>query len=149
MVARVRPRFTDDLDIALVVPPDRADAFLDLSAKQGFSFGPKDREFFKEAGLLPMQAPSGVRVDVMIADDELLTATVEHASMLDVGGVQVPVASVEDLLLLKLDANRHVDLDDAIAIKDVYESAIDRQYVWTKAAELGLVERLEAIFGPR
>lgn len=147
-VARVRPRFTDDLDLAVTVPKDQLEAFADLAAQQGFSFGPQDRQFFREAGLLPMKSPSGLHVVVMLADDLLLESTVQRATVLDLGGIPLPVATAEDLLLLKLDANRPMDFDDAIAIKDAFGATLDRAHLRRLAVPLGILERVENLLGP-
>ena len=147
-VARVRPRFTDDLDLLLTVPVGERAALLELAAKRGFVFSAEDRTFFNEAGLLPMKSPLGFDVDLMIADDVLLESAVTRATPVEIGGVTVPVVSVEDLLLMKLDANRHVDLDDAIAIKDALGDTLDRAYLVAMARRLDLLGRLESLLGP-
>lgn len=148
-IARVRPRFTDDIDLALTVPKEQSEAFLDLATQRGFSFAKKDREGFLEAGLLSMKSPLGLNFDVLVADDALLESAVRRATPMDFGGVSVPVVTVEDLLLLKLDANRYVDLDDAIAIKDAHGPALDREYLSQRAQALGIVDRLESLLGKR
>ena len=47
------------------------------------------------------------------------------------------VATPEDLLLMKLDANRPVDVDDSIAIKDAYLGRLDLSYLRSQADRLG------------
>ncbi len=59
----------------------------------------------------------------------------------------LPVASVEDLLLLKLEANRPQDIDDILSIKDGCSEALDWAYVRAEAARLSLSEVLELYFG--
>lgn len=65
-----------------------------------------------------------------------------------VGHATVSVATVEDLLLLKLDANRPIDLDDAIAIKDAFEETLDRRYLAEQGDVLDLRRALENLLGP-
>ena len=146
-VARVRPRFTDDIDLLLTVPQEQLEAFLDLAARRGFSFGKEDRQGFLDAGLLSMKSPLGLSFDVLVADDPLLNSAVKRATPLDFGGVSIPVISIEDLLLLKLDANRYLDLDDAIAIKDAHGATLDRAYLAQLAEAVGIVDRLERLLG--
>ncbi|MCC7384635.1 MAG: hypothetical protein IT384_22495 [Deltaproteobacteria bacterium] len=71
-----------------------------------------------------------------------------RASTLDLGGVILSVASVEDLLLLKLEAHRVEDLDDIIAFKDGFQGALDDAYLKTQADRLDLRRRLDQYFGP-
>ena len=57
------------------------------------------------------------------------------------------MATVEDLLLLKLEANRPIDIDDVLAIKDAFSSTLDMAYVRERAADLGVVGQLDLLFG--
>jgi hypothetical protein len=148
-VARVRGRLTEDIDVAVVVPKGREPDFVRLCRSRGFQLGADDERDFLAAGLARMVAPSGTSVDFMVADDALFEAVVARATPVDLGGLSLPVATVEDLLLMKLDANRLLDLDDAIAIKDVHGAQLDRDYLETSARRLGFLERLEGLLGPR
>ena len=67
-----------------------------------------------------------------------------RATPLNLGRCTLPVASVEDLLLMKLEANRPVDLD---AIKDAFADTLDRAYLRAEAARLDVVARLDALLG--
>ena len=60
------------------------------------------------------------------------------------------MATVEDLLVMKLDANRPLDLDDAIAIKDAFAEKLDLAYVRRQADSAGapVRTRFEVMFGP-
>lgn len=148
-VLRVRPRFTDDFDVAVTVPKEATEDFLALARRLGFAFDAAGRRFFHEAGLLPLRSPRGFRVDVMVADDVLLESAVRRATAVALGDVSVTVITPEDLLLLKLDANRHVDMDDALAIKDALLPSLDRDYLEHQARASGLLEPLERLLGKR
>ena len=84
----------------------------------------------------------------MVADDALFAQTVARARPALLGGVAVRVATLEDLLLMKLDAGRPLDLDDAIAIKDAAGTSLDRAYLRDAGARLGLLPALERLLGP-
>jgi hypothetical protein len=148
MVALVRSRLTDDLDIAVVVPSGEHHAFLTLARDRGFSWQRADEAMFIEGGLLRAKTPEGITIDWMIADDLLLTQVVARAQPVEVGGARVMTSTVEDLLLMKLDANRPLDFDDAIAIKDAYGNRLDRGYLREIGARLGLLRQLENLLGP-
>lgn len=148
IVARVHSRFTHDLDIAISLPKGTEAAFLDLTARHGFTFTTADREMFLEGGLLRATSPTGVAVDFMVADDGLYEAAVARATPVEMGNVSLPVATVEDLLLTKLDAGRHRDLDDAISIKDAFGDKLDRKYLSRMGDRFGLRRQLENLLGP-
>lgn len=78
--------------------------------------------------------------------DDISVELLQRANRVHLHGIDLPVATVEDLLLLKLEANRHIDLDDAIAIKDAFGEALDRAYIDRWAKTLGIEDR-EAILG--
>ena len=62
---------------------------------------------------------------------------VTRATVIEVLGTEVRVATPEDLLLMKIEANRPIDLDDAIAIKDAFAGRLDLPYLTTQADRLG------------
>jgi hypothetical protein len=107
-----------------------------------------------EAGLIQLQvtAPGESAgaigsVDVIISDSPFLDLVLSRAQSVELGPVRLNVATLEDLLLLKLDANRPIDLDDAIAIKDAFGKELDRAYLAEQAGLLGLRDRVENLLG--
>ena len=143
--ARVRPRFTDDLDLAVALPEERLEELLAAAARHGFRFEETDREL-AVAGLVRLRSSgaTGPDVDLLLAGDPFLARTIARATPLPLGPCTLPVATLEDLLLMKLEANRPVDLDDALAIKDAAGPALDRAYVAAQAESLGIAERVAA-----
>ncbi len=147
IVARVRPRHTDDVDLVVVVPSGEGQRFLDLAHELGWTDDPAETRLLLEGGLLHLEpAPGAAGVDFIFVDSAFLEEVVARSSAVDLGVVTLPVATTEDLLLLKLEANRPEDIDDILAIKDA--GAIDWGYVRRQAERLGVVDRLELYFGP-
>lgn len=148
MIARVRVRPTRDVDIVLSVDRGRVDDLLRLARAHGFDYedDPASREIF-EAGLVRLAvAPSregGAGADLIFSDGPFLEDVIARATSVDLGPVVMRVATVEDLLLLKLEANRPIDIDDAIAIKDAFDEALDRAYLEKQADALGVRRALE------
>ena len=65
------------------------------------------------ARLLPMvHGPSGVPLDLVIAAPGLDEEFLARAELVDLGDVEVPVISAEDLIALKVLAGRRKDLED-------------------------------------
>lgn len=150
MIARVLPRSTDDIDLVMTLPAESVTAFLDLAARHGFMHDPEETRAAIEGGLLHLFLPpsqeEGLGMDVIIADDVFLERVVARATPVDLGVCTVPVATVEDLLLLKLEANRVEDIDDILSIKDACASTLDMAYVRAEAERLSIVSALDLYF---
>jgi len=151
IVARVRPRLTTDVDVAITVSPDRVDAMLALAARHGFSHDPEETRELVQGGLARLWGPpsrsEGVGLDLLFVDSELLEAVVARASPVLVADATLPVATAEDLLIMKLEANRPEDVDDILAIKDALAADLDFEHVRRHTDLLGITDRLDLYFG--
>ena len=81
-------------------------------------------------------------MDLLFADDDFLQDVIRRATVVSLGDVQFPTATLEDLVLLKLLANRPIDIDDVLAIKDAFIGELDFDYLATQAAAIGVVDAL-------
>ncbi len=147
---RVRPRFTDDLDLVITVPEGSLDDLIAVASTMGFfaEQGELAREL-AEAGLLRLWSSADddrVGVDLIFVDSEQLAETVRRATPVDLGTCRLNVASVEDILILKLEANRPQDIDDIIAIKDAHGESLDMAYVLDRCERLDLLDVLGSYF---
>jgi hypothetical protein len=151
MVLRIRARPTRDIDLVLAVEPGGTDRLLDALVRHGYAYDAEETRQFLEGGLVRLWGPpdraTGFGLDVLFVDSPFMELVVQRAARTDLGGVELPVASAEDLLLMKLDANRPVDFEDAIAIKDAVGEALDLEYLRQQAAGLDLTRRLALLFG--
>ncbi len=148
--ARVRPRLTDDVDVVIAVPAGELPALLALARHHGFveDDAPGAKEL-AAAGLLRLwssESPMPYGIDLMFVDSDHLEQTVRRSTQVDVGVGSLPIATVEDLLLLKLEAHRPHDIDDILAIKDAHGATLDLDYVRRVAARLDLGDRLTLCF---
>lgn len=156
MVLRARPRFTRDADLIITVSEGSSGALLEAARRHGFAYDEDETRTFVEGGLVRLwsaEAPGASRqesvgVDLLFANDPLSESVVARAEVLEFDAIRLPVATPEDLLLMKLDANRPTDLDDAIALKEAFGESLDRAYIDHWAAQLGLTNRVEALLGP-
>lgn len=151
MVLRVQARLTRDVDVVLAFPIPRAREVAERARSHQFTFDETDFTAFGEAGLVRLWDPGEHRdlgADLIFVDSRFLERVVERSTPVPLPFGPVPVASVEDLLLLKLEANRPRDLDDAIAIRDVHGGTLDRAYLKAQGEALDLSARLEALLGP-
>jgi hypothetical protein len=140
-----RVRATRELDLILSMPGDRG-ALLDAFAARGMrtlreprllgdlelhSLSREDSEAFVD-----------VSVDLLLARGGLGEDVVRRAVLLSVGSLEVPVVSAEDLLLLKLLADRVLDRVDAEDIVREQSGRLDLDYLTRTAAGLGLADQL-------
>jgi hypothetical protein len=152
MVLRVRPRPTFDVDLVIEAKTEDVDEILKAAAGFGLTLidEPHARELAEE-GLVQLDGPGGegasLGADLIFVDSPFLARVVQRAIAVE-GPFTLPVATPEDLLLLKLEAGRPLDLDDAIAIKDVFEQTLDRKYLGEQGDLLGLRQKLESLLGP-
>jgi len=126
---RGEPRFTADVDVVAAV--EIKDALALLEATTGSAFEPlfaDAAEVVERAYLLPLRhRTTAIKADVAIGLTGFERDLVARAVPVDLGGFSVPVASSEDLLLLKVLAGRARDIDDATSIVSKQGAAID----WT------------------
>ncbi|MBI4705275.1 MAG: nucleotidyl transferase AbiEii/AbiGii toxin family protein [Deltaproteobacteria bacterium] len=150
--ARVLPRTTLDIDVVIAVPQGSERELREHALRHGFLQDPEQSDELLDAGLLRLHTPpspqEGVGLDVILVDSRFLEQVVARASRVDLGLATLPVASVEDLLLLKLEANRPQDIDDILAIKDACAGFLDLAYVRAEAQRLGVSDLLALYFEP-
>lgn len=141
------PRLTQDIDITLAASPERLDDALTVCDALGLMPLPEDlREFVSETFVLPAaDHATGIRVDMIFSNTEFEQSAVSRAELVQIAGVQVPFASAEDLLLLKLFAGRPRDVEDADGIVRRKGSALDWRYIRRWAAEFERVPGRERL----
>ena len=114
VVVHGKPRLTADVDAT--VDPAGADPGAVVAALMAHGFAlrvPLSAEYLREARLLPMvHLASGMPLDLVIAGPGLDQEILDRARLLDLGGVEVPVVSPEDLVAMKVLAGRRKDLED-------------------------------------
>jgi predicted nucleotidyltransferase len=90
----------------------------------------------RETHVLPVVTSQGVRADIVFGVLPVEKELVERAKPKALAGGDVRVASVEDLILMKLISERERDLEDARRLLRRFRGTIDREY---------LKERLEGV----
>jgi hypothetical protein len=122
-----RPRLTADVDVTIEAMGAGASEVIAMLDPHGFA--PRfalSAERLREARLLPMvHVPSGFPLDLVIASPGLDEEFLARARPLDLGGVEAPVVSVEDLVVMKVLAGRRKDLEDVRGVLAVQEDRVD------------------------
>jgi len=112
------PRLTKDIDITLGVDIERLGDMLRMASDLGLVVTKEDIEAFAElTRVLPCMDPStGIRVDFIFSFLEYERQAIARAARKTIGGSQVNVAALEDVIILKIAAGRPRDLEDVLSM---------------------------------
>ncbi len=152
-----RPRLTHDVDVLVLLDQAQWSTFLAAAAPFHFVARVEDPvEFARRARVLPVHhSPSAIDVDVVFGALRFEEQALVRARTLTAGGVSFPVATPEDLVVMKMVAHRPQDLIDVESILDA-QPRLDlrrvRRWLSEFAAALEtpeLLEVLEAIVARR
>ncbi len=133
-----RPRLTDDVDLKVDVTRDKVIQLVDLMSPE---FQPVENalEHARSIGVLFLDGPNNVRLDLLLADlgfdGQALDRAVEKEIL---PGFSARLCTAEDLILYKLITTRPRDREDVRSVVLEQKDELDTQYVehW-----LGLFEQ--------
>lgn len=144
------PRPTFDVDIELTANQTQLDSFfirceqLDYTIAAPFRSGWRD-----EVGGMPLvkvktylRALNSVDVDVFINETPFQQSIMQRRQHFEMSGRSLPFVTPEDLILLKLLANRPRDIGDVADVIFV-QSQLDETYLHHWAAILNISDRLD------
>ncbi len=130
------PRATLDIDVTLGVDVEAFGRVLDAAGTIGLGPIPEDPEAFaRRTMVLPAKdGDSGVRVDFIFSFLPYERQAIGRATTVDIDGVPVRFASVEDLIIHKIFAGRPRDIEDVRGVL-IRHPECDREYVERWLAE--------------
>lgn len=144
------PRPTNDIDFSVQLDRNRLPEVYRAAEQMGLTVPEVyKRGWIDEIAGLPivklryyLRDGLGVDVDIFLAESDFQNSLISRRQPLDVDGLQCWVVSPEDLILLKLIANRPRDLID---VQDILftQGSLDAGYLHHWAYELGISERLD------
>ena len=149
-------RLTADVDVTVEVPEGSLSTLLATLAGRGFAARIANAEAFAErTRVVPLvHERSGIPVDLVLAGPGLEERFFTRIETYEVESVRVPVASAEDMVVMKILAGREKDRADAAAILAARAKSLDLAYVrgTLRALEEALDRRdllpaLEALVG--
>ncbi|MBN2553283.1 MAG: hypothetical protein JXB06_10970 [Spirochaetales bacterium] len=108
-------RLTADIDVLTYLSDDdRIPELIEAAASVGFSLRLRDAEAFARRNrvLLLMHDPTRIPVDISLGLLPFEREVIERSSRVSAGRLQLPLPTVEDLVILKAVAHRSVDLQD-------------------------------------
>lgn len=129
-------RATVDVDLAVWAEADAAPAIVAAMAPALAPLVADPTAFVRDTRVLPLRTHQGVRVDLVFAMLPFEDEALRRATHETLAGVAVPVATAEDLVLMKIHSTRDRDLADARGIIERHRSALDRGYLEPRIREL-------------
>lgn len=135
-------RYTKDMDFTVVSHSGGLKPLMKQMLKDGFKVVDKGATQIQvvQKGKLRFQA------DILLVEMDYQDWVVQRAKPVSIFGVTVPICSPEDLIVLKLIANRRQDLLDVENILKAQGSRIDKDYLKTWLAFWELEERFKSLF---
>jgi hypothetical protein len=111
-------RFTEDIDVTVLLGSLSTRTLVQALSQAGFALRVDDvDDFVEKTHVLPMvHEGSHVPVDVVLGGPGLEELFADRAVPTDVGGFSVPVATAEDVAVMKVLAGRPKDLEDIVAL---------------------------------
>jgi len=141
--ALVEPRATTDIDLLIVLPDTSREAIgrlfaplFDTVVAHGMPMRFKDLSIWRVVGIRNQQE---VVVDLLLAESEFLQHALNRAQPIEFFGQNVPILTLEDLIVMKECAGRLQDRADLEKIRQRQtELQIDRDYVHFWKTKLGV-----------
>lgn len=136
---RGEPRTTADVDLVLAIDVEQALGLLDRLESTNFEPLFSDMSaVVQQAFLMPLRhTQTGIKVDLAIGLSGFERQTIERADVMMLAGCQVPVATAEDLIIMKSLAGRPRDEQDLQGIAIAQGNLLDWSYCEQTARELG------------
>ena len=129
------PRATLDVDLSVWIEPDDFEQAIGNIASR-FRTAENPLEFARRSRVVPIETSQGVRGDIVLAALPPEREFLKRARPRPVGSRTIPVASPEDLILMKLMSERPKDLEDARRLIRRFRATLDKPYLEPKLKEL-------------
>lgn len=143
VIVRGYHRATHDIDAVVVNADEVFEQLVTTLLTAGFSFRIESgREFASQHRVLLLQSPSGESVDLALGALPFEHDVVRRATQEEIAtDLAVPVATTEDLIIMKLIAGRPGDFEDARRLYEVAEDLDRGRIRETVEAFANLLER--------
>ena len=130
VVAYGVPRLSADVDVTVELDPDDSERFVEEMEAGGFTLRVDDPEFVRRTRVMPfVHVATGMPLDVVLAGSGLEDEFLGRAKTTDIGGIDVPLIDVADLVISKILAGRPKDMADARSLWRAHGSSADRRRV--------------------
>ncbi len=123
------PRATLDADFTVWTEPDDFEQTV-LRLCESFQCLTRNPvEFTRGTRVLPVRTPQGIRMDIIFGSLSWEKEAIVRAQRKELSGRNVAVASVEDLIVMKLFSEREKDADDARRLLIRFRTDLDQGYL--------------------
>jgi len=143
------PRLTKDIDVTLGIGVDEWQRVERVIQESGWQFLTRDvEEFVKETMVMPVKdSESGIRIDFIFSSSLYERQAIDRAIDIELGGVAIKFASLEDLMIHKIFAGRPRDIEDAKSIL-LKNPDYDKEYIreWLGEFDKSLEENFTETF---
>ena len=144
------PRPTYDVDIQVTIPPSQVKQFLTDLERHGYSVAEPFWQGWRDrVGGMPvlkvrsyLESGQGIDVDVFLNETLFQQAMMERRRRIEYEGRDLWFVTPEDLILMKLLANRPRDQGDVADILFI-QGELDTTYLRHWGQQLGISDRLE------
>lgn len=118
VAVRGAPRATQDVDVTVLGGRDQVHTVVQALLERGFAhrFPEQADQLMRLGAVIPLQHRNGMELDLVLGGSGLETLAEQRATTAALAGVEVPVASATDLVVMKVLAARGKDLDDVAAL---------------------------------
>ena len=136
------PRTTQDIDVIVNI---ELEEIRTLGERLMTTFTPLKEnplEFFERYFVMPtVYTPTKVLVDFSAGISEFEKSACGRSKRVNFDKVDIPIITIEDLIIFKLVASRHLDLADVNELFVHHAATIDRSYLRSMAKQFMLLER--------
>lgn len=126
-------RLTADVDVTVRLPDSTTgDMLARALERHGFRLRVSEPDFVARTRVMPfVHEATGLPLDVVLAGPGLEDQFFERVVIREVDGLRVPVASAEDVVVMKVLAGRPKDQDDVVAIAAAQGETLNERAVRT------------------
>jgi hypothetical protein len=131
-------RFTEDIDVTVDVGALETSVLVAALEREGFAPRIHDKAFIAQTRVVPIvYAATNTPIDIVLAGPGIEELFFEGARQIEVEGEVVPVASPEDLVVMKVLSGRPKDLEDVVSVLAAQEQFDEERARWL----IGLLEQ--------
>jgi predicted nucleotidyltransferase len=148
------PRLTKDIDVTLGIGVDEWQRMEKVIKESGWEYLTRDIEgFVKETMVMPVKdKESGIRIDFIFSISPYERQAIDRAIIIDLGGIAIKFASLEDIVIHKIVASRPRDLEDAKSVL-LKNPDYDNEYIkewlgeFDKSLEENFTDTFDSLLG--
>jgi hypothetical protein len=124
------PRLSADVDVTILLVPDDPERFAQEMRNAGFSLRVDDPDFVRRTRVMPfLHVATAMPVDVVLGASGLEVEFAERAVATDIGGIDVPIIELSDLIVAKVLAGRPKDIEDVRSLWRVHRDRVDESRI--------------------